>query len=133
MAQIILTEEECIDFFYRALCNAVGTGYIYEHGVRLKWSDDEYSKSKETLLLASNNSLCIEDIWIQMLKDGYSLTILDEEGEGAEDSTITLSDVIEKVPKTPMQHLVDMIYENDDATTADVILQNVFYGEVIFG
>jgi hypothetical protein len=38
-----------------------------------------------------------------------------------------------KVQETPIEHLMDAINENDDAYTADVILQTVFYGEVIFG
>jgi hypothetical protein len=29
--------------------------------------------------------------------------------------------------------LMDAVNENDDADTADAILQTVFYGEVIFG
>jgi hypothetical protein len=59
--------------------------------------------------------------------------MVDEEGEGENDSTISLSDVHERVPQTPIRFLTDMINENDDAETADVIIQTVFYDDIIFG
>ena len=46
---------------------------------------------------------------------------------------ITINDVHAKVQTTDSRHLLDMINEQDDAITADVILQTVIYGEVIFG
>lgn len=128
MAQIILTEEECIEMFYNALCN--GMTAIGDYGIELDWDQDEYDMAKYQL-----TNPCYEDVLIQMLKNGGKIQVTDT--EGGEDSeynvTITLKDVIERVPKAPMRHLVDMLSEKDDATTADVILQTVFYEEVIFG
>jgi hypothetical protein len=46
---------------------------------------------------------------------------------------ITINDVYERVQNTPLDHLLNMINEEDDADTADVILQTVFYNEVVFG
>ena len=46
---------------------------------------------------------------------------------------ITINDVYERVQNTPFGHLLNMIEEDDDAETADVILQTVFYNEVVFG
>lgn len=124
--KVILTEEESLEFFYNALCNAVGTGYILNHGITLIYDDTEYKTAKSKL-----TSPCFEDVLIQILKDGGTLTMKDLEGD--EDMTITIKDVYEKVQLTPFEHLSNMINENDDAETADVILQTVFYGEVIFG
>jgi hypothetical protein len=72
---------------------------------------------------------------MEMLRMGYSLIMVDEEGDGDEDSnsTITLKDVHERVSKAPVRHLMDMINENDDAETADVIIQQVFFNDIIFG
>jgi len=132
MPKITLTNEECIEYFYNALCN--GVSYIQDYGLELTWNEEEYKKSKEHLNKYSDKvSIYVEDVWIQMLKDGYSLQVIDEEGEGDNDAEVTLEKVIERVPNTPEQHLIDMMCENDDATTADVILQTVFYNEVIFG
>jgi imidazole glycerol phosphate synthase subunit HisF len=45
----------------------------------------------------------------------------------------TINDVYKRVQNTPLDHLLNMINEEDDAETADVILQTVFYNEVVFG
>ena len=44
-----------------------------------------------------------------------------------------LNDVHERVALTPIRHLMDAINEDDDAITADCILQSVFFKEVVFG
>jgi hypothetical protein len=126
--KVILTEEESLEFFYNALCNAVGTGYILNHGIELIYDVTEYKTAKSKL-----TSPCFEDVLIQILKDGGTLTMEDVEGDGDMTKSITIKDVYEKVQLTPFEHLSNMINENDDAETADVILQTVFYGEVIFG
>lgn len=126
--KVILTEEESLEFFYNALCNAVGTDYILSHGIELAYNSNEYLTAKSKL-----TNPCFEDVLIQILKDGGTLTIKDVEGEGENTKSITIKDVYEKVQLTPFEHLSNMINENDDAETADVILQTVFYEEVIFG
>jgi hypothetical protein len=72
-----------------------------------------------------------EDVLMQILKDGGRLNLYDMESE--EDNIITLSDVHERVANTPIEHLMDMVAERDDATTSDVIIQQVFLNDVIFG
>jgi hypothetical protein len=69
---------------------------------------------------------------MEMLRQGYTLTLVDEES-GEDPATITLTDVHNRVSDTDVRHLMDAINENDDGTTAEVILQQVFYGQVIFG
>jgi hypothetical protein len=69
---------------------------------------------------------------MQILKDGHSLTLVDEEDD-EEDAIVTLKEVHERVSKTPIKHLVNAIEENDDAETADVILQTVFLNDVVYG
>jgi hypothetical protein len=41
--------------------------------------------------------------------------------------------VHERVSKTPVKHLLNAVNEDGDAVTADVILQTVFFEEVVFG
>lgn len=65
--------------------------------------------------------------------DGYTLSMIDVEGEGDNDITITIKNVVERVPKVPTRFLTQMINEQDDAETADVVIQTVFFNEVIFG
>lgn len=124
--EIKLNAKESEEYFYNAMCN--GLGYMGGYGLRLDWNTREYEKSREKL-----KNPCIEDVFMQMLKDGYKITMVDVECEGEYTRTIGIEDVHNKVGQTPIEHLSDMINENDDATTADVILQTVFFEEIIFG
>lgn len=126
--KITLTKKESLDFFYNALCNAVGTGYMNGYGIELQYDSTQYASSRKKL-----SDPCFEDVLIQMLKDGYSLTMLDVEGEGENTKAITMRDIYDRVQLMPLKHLTDMINEEDDAITADVLLQTVFFNEIIFG
>jgi hypothetical protein len=126
--QIVLTHEESEKIFYNSLCNGHEIAY---YGLQMQYDDDEYQKAKE-VLKDKGESPCLEDVWMEMLRQGYTLTLFDEEN-GMDPSTITLSDVHERVQLTQVDHLLDAINEHDDGITADVVLQTVFYKEVIFG
>jgi hypothetical protein len=133
--KIILTAEESEEYFYNALCN--GLGYISSgYGLELHVKDKDYKAAKANLLkeatAAKIGVVCYEDVLMQVLKDGNKLTLLDEEG-GEDRWVVTLDDVHKKVQEAPANHLLDMVNGTDDAVSADVILQSVFIGEVIFG
>jgi hypothetical protein len=72
-------------------------------------------------------------VLVQILKDGGLLTMKDIEGDGSMTSSIKMQDVYDRVQKTPIKFLIQMIEEEDDATTADVVLQTVFFEDIIFG
>ena len=124
--KISLTPIESEDYFFNALCN--GLHELGQYGIELDYNEDEYKLSRASL---GPNAPCFEDILMQMLRDGYKLAFTDTEAE--ETMFITINDVHAKVQTTDSRHLLDMINEQDDAVTADVILQTVIYGEVIFG
>ena len=72
---------------------------------------------------------------MQILKDGNIITI-EEDCSEVEDSVIlviTLEDIHKKVQHSPSEYLLQMINEEDDAVTGDVILQTVFFGKVVYG
>ena len=128
MPTINFTLEEIEKHFHDALCNAVGTGYMDQYGIEVDFDDNDYKTAKEKL-----ESPCYEDILMQILRDGKGLIMKDVEGEGDNTKSITIQDVYDRFHLIPMQYMVDLICENDDATTADVIIQIVFYKEIIFG
>jgi hypothetical protein len=124
--QIILTPQESEEFFLSALCN--GLEYISGHGLSLFIDEDQYRKAKESLRLGA----CYEDVLMQILRQGDALTLVDEEG-GDFSTDITLDMVHNRMSSVPITHLMNMYNEDDDAETADVIIQWVAYQEVIFG
>ena len=124
--EIKLTNQESEEYFFNALCN--GLQEMQYYGLGLDYEATEYKEAKEKL-----ESPCYEDILMQILRDGNRLTMVDVEGEGDMTRSINLQDVHERVQQTPLEHLQAMIDEEDDAVTADVILQTVFFSEIIFG
>ena len=120
--EIILNQKESEDYFYNALCN--GLGYIESYGLILDFDKDAYNKARK-------DGDCIEDVLMQMLRNGKALTLVDTEGD--ESWTITLDDIHNRMNKVPHRYLFEMYKEIDDATTADGILQYVFMEDIIFG
>ena len=122
--ELKLSNEKCIEFFFNALCN--GLGYIGGYGITIDCDRDAYNDARAKL-----DSPALEDVFIQVLKDGGVLLFVDNEGD--ETTEVNLATVLERVPKVELDSLMEMIQEQDDACTADVILQTVIYGEVQFG
>lgn len=125
---IKLTPEESETYFHNSLCNG---HQIAMYGLHLDYDETEYKEARERLK-AKGESPCLEDVWMEILRGGGVLTLIDEEN-GEAPSAIKLADVHERVQNTPLRHMMDAINEHDDGDTADVILQTVFYGDVIFG
>ena len=122
--EVQLTNQEAEEHFLNALCN--GSQELAYYGISLDYTDEAREKALKVL-----DSPCREDVWMQMLKQGDVLIFNDEESE--EEHEVTIAMVHERVAKTPIRHLMDAINENDDAITADCILQTVIFGEVIYG
>ncbi len=131
--EIKLTTEESEDIFHTALCN--GLEYVESsYGLAVDYSDEDYKEAKESLKKDRPGvSICYEDILLEMLRLGSTIFIVDEEGGDGDRYSITLVEVHQRVSKTPTKHLMDMINEEDDAETADVIIQQVFFNDVIYG
>jgi hypothetical protein len=124
--KISLTNELSEEIFYNALCNSLDymcSGY----GLDLKYKQSDYLKARAKL-----SSSCFEDVLMQMLKDGIKLGLKDIEG-GEDTVYITLDTIHERVKNVPLDHLLAMIEENDDAETGDVVLQIVFLNEIMYG
>lgn len=128
--KIILEKKESEEIFFNAMCN--GLGYVTGYGLELDFKQEEYDAAKAALK-EKGESPCIEDVLMEILKQGGGITLVDVECEGEYTRTITLKDVHERVSQAPANHILDMINEQDDACTADVILQSVFFQDIIFG
>jgi len=128
--KIQLSTAEAENFFYNSLCNSLGE--MFSHGLSLDYDENHYFAARKKLQ-EKKLITYFEDVLMQILRDGNSLTLVDYECEGEYTKSITLKDVHEQVANTPISHLMDAINETDDATTGDVIIQQVFFNEIIFG
>jgi hypothetical protein len=127
--EIKLTPQESENFFYNALCNGVMQMGYYD--LELTYEPSDYASARFTLTKEASDIICYQDVLMQILRDGKSLTMVDLEAE--ESYSINLQDVHERVQQTPVHNLLEMIEGRDDATTADCIIQQVFFSEIIFG
>lgn len=133
--EIKLSKEESEKYFHNALCNHFGVS-----GYGLEFSYDKKDRAKAIKSLEAKrakdkikDTVCREDVWMEILRTGGKLKVIDHECDGEYTRSITLKDVHERVQKTQLRSLMDMINENDDADTADAIFQTVFFEEIIFG
>lgn len=130
--EIRLTTTESEEIFHTALCNALG--YVQGYGIELDFFKQDYERASSALKQENTGTqICYEDVLLRLLKDGKELTMVDHECDGEYTRSISIKDVHERVSKTPIRHLMDMINEDGDAVTSDVVLQTVFFEDVIFG
>lgn len=134
--EILLNENELKEVLHNALCN--GLGWISGYGLSVNISKEDYAKAKDSLkeedfnVGSVNIGICIEDVFMKHLEDGNELKFYDSEQE--EHVGFTLEQARKNLKSEDVtKHIMDMLNENDDAITADCILQTALYGEVIFG
>ena len=134
--EILLNEKELKEVLHNALCN--GLGWIRGYGLSVNISKEDYAKAKDSLkeedfnVGSVNIGICIEDVLMKHLEDGNELKFYDSEQE--EHVGFTLEQARKNLKDEYVtKHIMDMLNENDDAITADCILQTALYGEVIFG
>ena len=130
--KITLTAQLSEELFFNALCN--GLNYICSgYGLSVDYNKADYKTAKAKLTDTTEfGGVCYEDVLLQILRDDSTISLVDEEG-GEDTVSITLADVHTRVQETPVDYLMQMINEEDDAVTADVILQTVFLGEIVYG
>ena len=92
--KVQLTPQESETHFFDALCN--GLQEMQYYGLELQYSDEHYKAAKDSLKEKSgeNYTICYEDVLMQILRMGKSLSLVDLEG-GEDSSSITLKDVHE--------------------------------------
>jgi len=128
-------ENEILDIFLNSLCGVIYGNYMEGYG--LEWVFDHmiYCKIKEDLR-SKGKSICYEDVLIEMLKQGHSLTLRDVEGMGDKSEytvSITKKDIIENFKYIPYEVLANFITEDDDIDDHDQVIQYCFYKDLIFG
>jgi hypothetical protein len=126
--QIRLTTKQKNQIIFNCLCNTSQ----FSSNIELDYCSLEYNKAKSNLKSKTDSIVCYEDIIMHMLKKGK--TFVAKDVEEIEDSTeFTLKSMHSNFNLIPFRFLSDMIQEQDDADTADVILQYLILGDHIYG
>lgn len=122
---------------YNLLCNALYDEWNFRiptsEWTKLNefwWSDANKENRK------SNPTPCYEDkIWTYVkASDGHMVEFIDKEGGGWRVMTwMCIMNGTNTMAEEYERHFMDVIMENDDAVTADVWLQCVLLGEVVYG
>jgi hypothetical protein len=132
--EVKMTKEESEKMFHDALCNEGGC--FASAGCELDWDEKEYKKAKASLQSKNKDeSICIEDVLLEILRIGGKLKVNDIEGDGENSKEITLKDVHERVQKSPMNCIMALSEDGDggDCWTAFAVLQTVFFEQEIYG
>jgi hypothetical protein len=129
--KIILEVKEVLEMVHSALCNG-GLSELRMCDVELDISQQDYQEAKDAFLAQNDTSPCIEDVYVQILKNGKAIKFFDH-NEG-EEKSFTLEGAIKALSTEDASDVV-LTYKNegDDAYTAVELLQHCLYGEVLFG
>ncbi len=143
--KITLSNEKSEELFHSALCD--GIQILSNYGLEFDYKNVEYNKASKRLEVKINKgeiptgmivfknekpTICREDVWMEMLRLGFKLKVIDKENDGEYNRSIGLAHVHNRVQETPIRHLSDAINQEGDSITADVIIQTVFFRDVIF-
>jgi hypothetical protein len=123
-----LTKQESETVFYDILCNCISMGWFNGYGITLDYNKGAYNRAKEKL-----QNPCVEDVWMQMLRDGEKLFFIDWECDGEYNAEVTLEDVHTKIQTAPLEDIKTILDGTGDVINDDIVLQSMLYGEVIFG
>lgn len=130
--KVLLEKEEAEKLFHNALCGVYGSGYWGGYGLSFEYDRDQYRLISEGIK-AGGKRPCHEDVLLGMLKAGGELSVKDHECDGSYDKTITLKDIHEKIGSADVQRILAVTNGTGDVVDDDCVLQNLFFGEVIFG
>lgn len=121
-----LDENEVFDVLHSILCD--GLYGLSNSGLRLEYEDVDYQAAKAKL-----TNPCREDVWLQILKDGKTITFTDTEGS-EDDALLTLAKAIEGLKNPAIADEVKEMVEGDyDANTGDIVIQYILFGELVYG
>jgi hypothetical protein len=127
--EIKLNQAETEEVFFNCLCN--NDLYIYD--LEIVTNTKSYNDARDNWIKLNDRQFpCIEDVWMQILKDGGKIGLKD--WSGCEPlAKVTLEELQERMSKAPSKNLINVLEGSYDVNDTDVILQTIFYGDVIFG
>lgn len=126
--KIILDNEDVLKILHTCFADG-GLQMLRYSGFTLEWDENDYKAAREAL-----ENPCLEDVWIQMLREKRRLYVVDHENE-EEETDLTIEKALENLSKPEAaEDVVLLLGENDyDAEPCDRLLQIALFGEVTYG
>ena len=129
--KIVINKEELRTVIENALFN--GLAWVQGYGLSVTIQREQYDTALAVIEAEGKlDTICYEDVLMQHLISGEALEFYDAEGEETVGFTLEQAKV-NLASEEGAEYVMDMLNENDDAITADSILQIAIYGEIIFG
>ena len=120
------------NILHTAFCN--GLSYFEGYGLDVRWDVDAYNRTKARLQASATEYVTSEDVLIAMIHNRDILYVHDIEdddeeivGKFSEDSILNNWD------KIPLHNISNIVNEDDDVNDADIILQIVAFGDIVYG
>lgn len=132
--KIIFEKEKALEILHSIFCNGALSCFS-DYGFVLDWVSSEYGKAKKDLGHegVGFGGVCYEDILVQIVRNGGELIFIDEECEGDNTKKLNLGVLIDGLNNASLDKVFEIINGEDDATTGELVLQEILFGEVIFG
>jgi hypothetical protein len=138
--KIEFSKQDAEKILYDSFCNG-GLSELYHCSVSVDWDSKpnatNYANAKNRLKESGMSSICLEDVYIEILKNGDAIIFTDYEGE--ELIQLKLDDALIKfnslndAEKIDLAKLIDEDDCSTDAWDCFNAIQYALYQEVIFG
>jgi hypothetical protein len=138
--KIEFSKEDAEQILYDTFCNG-GLGELALSSVSVDWKSvpnaNNYASAKNRLIENGMKSICREDIYIEILKNGDEIIFTDYEGE--ESIVLTLDIALNNLNEISEKDKLDLIkLLDEDDVSSDIwdyynAIQFALYKEVIFG
>lgn len=139
--KIEFTKIDAEKIIFDSFCNG-GLIEMQHSGVSIDWNSElnktNYSNAKKRLEERGTTSICLEDVYIEILKNGDEIQFTDYEGD-EELTNLNLEDAVANFnclkdeEKIDLAKLLDEDGCDTDAWDCFNAIQYALYGEVIFG
>jgi hypothetical protein len=142
--KIQFEKKDAEQILYHSFCNG-GLSELYYCGISVNWESNpnatNYTNAKNRLKekQKENETICIEDVFVEILKNGDAIIFTDNEDEDGELIELRLNDALNNInsinddAKIELAKLLDE--DNCDADAWDYFnaIQYALYKEVIYG
>lgn len=134
--KIIFEKEKALEILHSILCNGALECFS-NYGFYLTYDKKEYQEAKvkleKDIILHLGNSVCYEDVLIQIVRNGGELEFEDNEGEGDNTKKLNVGVLLEGLSSASLENVFCIINGEDDAITGETVLQEILFGEILFG